>query len=299
MKIHDSKFFLLLLLAIFVISSCTTRSQGSFFSGPERKRYEDFFRRFLFLEQAVYTLYGSKPMTEIVLTPESPADKIAAQNRALQKLSQEERIRLEACSIDYEEGYWFEETWAMWEEKLKTLPIKRYLFVERKVGIPIDLQKNRYVYFINIDEMVKVLQQNYPLFKDYVGFDFDPLSVVFDAKNVDSPFWKAIWGREISDKSVCLMGILFGYGMENSHAFSKHHFKSNEKTESIKLATSTVSIESMKQFNPPQSFLLPGYTSFSEPDYQKEKYNREYAMIRQIYMHSNMLECTMQQLLKK
>lgn len=299
-----SKFFLSLLLVIFFTHSCSSPAKHTFFEKAEKDRYEEFFKRFLFLDSGVYTLYGSKPMTEIILCPESPEEKLALQEEALKKLSPEELEQFKASSFEYEENYWFEETWAMWEKQLATLPIKRYLFVERKIGIPPESQKNRYIYFINIEETAKVLQSHYHLFKEYVGFDFDPLSVVFEVKKADSPFWNAIWDRPITDKNVCLIGILFGFGFENSYPFS-WYFTENpsvEKTAFIQTvlngASSTTTPKELKQFHPPNCFFLPGYASFSQFDPHKEKYQKEYERIRQIYRHSDLIDCTMQQLLR-
>jgi hypothetical protein len=303
MKKTHFRFCLLFGLSICFFSSCFSPPRHQFFPTSEQKRYEAFFKRFLFLEQAVYTLYGSKPMTEIVLCPESLEERLAAQKLALEKLTKKERKQLQKESFQFEEDYWFEETWTLWEEKLKTLPIKRYLFVERKVGIPSELQKNRYIYFVNIAETALVLQKHYSLFRKYVGFDFDPLSVVFDIKNEKSPFWNAIWGNEISDHSVCLHGILFGYGLENSYPFSFHFFKSKSSEECVfiesflKSAKPTVSCQELKQFQPPSRFLLPAYASFSVIDFQKQKYQAEYDNIKKIYSRSDLIECTMQKLL--
>ncbi len=299
------KYFFCLWL-VFFLSNCSIHSPpiSYYFPKSERKRYEDFFRKFLFLEEGVYTLYGSKPITEIVLSPETPEVRAALQETEMIKLSPSEMAQLKESSFEYEEEYWFEETWSMWEEMIKTLPIKRYLFVERKIGIPQDMKKNRYIYFINIAETAKVLLKHYSLFREYVGFDFDPLSVVFDAKNPDSPFWNALWGGENTDRSICLMGILFGYGFENSYPFSWHFVKAKSTEEAefieafLKLGRPTASIESLKKFNPPSNFLLPGYVSFSEYDAYKEQYQHEYDRIREIYMRSDIIECSMQQLLR-
>lgn len=304
---RHSNFFLYFFLMLFA-GSCSTSStrvstKRQFFPKSETKRYEEFFKKLLFLDEAVYTLFGSKPMTEIILHPETLEERMHLQSEALKKLSKSELAELEASSFEYDENYWFEETWAMWEETLKTLPMKRYLFVERTIGIPPDMQKNRYIYFINIAETAKVLQQHYALFRECVGFDFDPLSVVFDAKKSESPFWNAIWGREITDKTVCLMGILFGYGFENSYPFS-WHFSQPQSAETkefitsfLKLGTSTKSISALKRFDPPTSFLLPGYISFSGYDSHKERYKQEHDRIRQIYMNADLIDCTMHQLL--
>ncbi len=242
-------------------------------------------------------------MTEIILTPETPEEKVALQKAALKKLSKNQLAELKASSFEYEEKYWFEETWKVWEEKLKTLPIKRFLFIERKIGIPPNLQTNRYVYFINIAETAKVLKQHYSLFKDYVGFDFDPLSVVFEIEDPNSPFWNAIWKTEFTDQNICLMGILFGYGLENSYCFSWHYVSEKNLKEAtfieafLKQWKPTTPDETLKQFNPPHSFFLPAYVSFAISDSQLEQYKREYDKIRDVYQRSDIIECTMKQLL--
>lgn len=243
-------------------------------------------------------------MTEIVICPETPEELLAVQEETLMSLSKEELTRFRRESGEIEEKYWFEETWSMWEKKLSTLPIRRYLFVEKRNGVPEELKKNRYIYFINIAETAKALQKYYGLFREYVGFDFDPLKVVFDAKNPDSPFWKAVWNQEVSDKNVCLIGILFGFGFENSYPFSWQFCRTNNLEESefisavLNIGEGTVTSKELKEFNPPKSFWLPAYHSFSGFDPHKEKYKHERNMIQQIYMNADIIECTMQELLR-
>lgn len=298
-----SKFSSTFFLAIFFISGCFHPTKEGVFPKSETERFEEFFKKFLFLEGGVYTLYGSKPMTELVLDSKTPEEKLALQEAALKKLSKKELAEFKASCLEYEEKYWFEETWDMWEEKLKDLPIKRFLFIERKIGIPANLQENRYIYFVNIAETAKILKKYYSLFRNYVGFEFNPLSVVFEMKNPDSPFWNAIWRENCTYKNVCLMGLLFGYGLENSYSFSWHFIKDENPQETIfieaflKQGMPTVSVEALKQFNPPHNFLLPAYISFSISDPQTRQYKCEYIKIRDIYKNSTIIESTMQQLL--
>jgi hypothetical protein len=298
-----SIFYLIFFLSIFLISSCSSPPEETFFKKEEKERFEDFFKKFLFLEGAVYTLYGSKPMTEIVLTPGTPEEKLTLQQAALKKLSKKELTEFKSSSFEYEEKYWFEETWKIWEEKLKVLPLKRFLFVERKIGIPANFQKNRYIYFINIGETAHILKKHYSLFKNYVGFDFDPLSVIFEVYNPDSPFWNAIWGEKITGQNVCLTGLLFGYGLKNSYFFSWHFIAAKTAAENafresfLKSGRPTVTDKALKTFNPPDKFFLPAYISYSISDEQIEQYKNEYEKIRDIYGRSNIIDCTMQQLL--
>lgn len=189
-------------------------------------------------------------------------------------------------------------------EKIKDFAHQTIFFVERKVGIPAHLRKNRYIYFINIAATATLLQEHYSLFKSYVKFDFDPLSVVFEAEDLDSPFWNAIWGgTEKSSQNICLIGLLFGYGIENSYPFS-WHYKSGKTPEEAAFIQAffakkspSESQRTVEQFHPPQSFPLPSYHSFSICDVQLEKYRCERDIIRKIYMNSNIIECTMRQLL--
>lgn len=122
----NSKGFLKFFLIVFFVTGCFRAHEDSIFLKSEKERFEDFFKRFLFLEGAVYTLYGSKAMTEIVLNPETPDEKEALQKIALKELSKQELAAFKTSSFVYEEKYWFEESWEIWEKKLKTLPIKRF-----------------------------------------------------------------------------------------------------------------------------------------------------------------------------
>ncbi len=105
------KSLLFLLLLVSFVAGCSAPSKRQlFFLESEKPRYEDFFKKFLFLDQAVYTLYGSKPMTEIVLYPGTPEERVAAQKAAMELLSKEDLAQLKASIFEYEEEYWFEET---------------------------------------------------------------------------------------------------------------------------------------------------------------------------------------------
>ena len=78
-----------------------------------------FFDDLLFQEGAVYSLWGSKPITEIALYHYSKEELAAIQ----ESLSKED---LQNCYVI--DNYDLPANWEKWEKIQSRFPIKRYLF---------------------------------------------------------------------------------------------------------------------------------------------------------------------------
>ncbi len=63
MKIRVRTIKLLAIFSIFFFTSCANRSPISSLTINESRSLEDFFEELLFENSAVYTLFGSKPLS--------------------------------------------------------------------------------------------------------------------------------------------------------------------------------------------------------------------------------------------
>src|SRR3990167_984920 len=77
----------------------------------------------------------------------------------------------------------------------------------------IDDGKIANVYLVNILQTALAIQENYAAFRTVVGFDFDPIKIVYEIQDLDSEFWNKTL------KHAGLLGILLGFGAQNSWIF--------------------------------------------------------------------------------
>lgn len=240
-------------------------------------------------------------MTEVVLDRRSKASKDSAYQKYLEGLTIEERKALEQqVAIEWNPTYEFEETWDIWEKSLDYERINKFLIVHFPIKSSASSSLD-YVYFVNIIETANLIQRHYQLFQKYVGFDFDPLSVTLEIKSNDSPFWNKIFNGASSQEKICLLGLLFGYGIENSYPFSWYF--SNKRSEIETRFISTL-FKSVFLENEPlnthhlssQDFPLPGFKTFSSPNTTLEKYKQERKKIQGFYKNKNLESITLEKL---
>lgn len=245
-----------------------------------------FFDDLLFEEGAVFTLWGSKPMTEIILYHYSEEEMAVM----FDNLTKEE---LENCYINYK--YDLPKNWEKWEKIHSRFPIKKYLLFRSHFS---EDKKVSFVYFVDILKSASIIHDHYDLFRKSVGRDFHPLEAVLEMPNTESFFWRKIRN---SEEGALLWGILFGYGKINACAY---HWKYFDGPESCK--------ERMQSFsyrfsNPPprgqvqisaKKFNTPSFVSFIDEDEMIETYNKEREKIRDIYQDKNRLDLTLEKLLR-
>lgn len=278
--------FWILLSTLFITFSCTTTKNH------EEIRWNEFYTRLLFIEGAAFTLYGSKPMTELVLDHRSKKEKERLRRERISKMSLKEK---KGEKIKWNPEYDFEETWRLWEKALNNSEINKFIIVHysRKSS---DFD---FVYLINITQLATELKKHYHLFQRYLGFDFDPLEVVIDIQNEESPFWNKIFNDESLDQErICLIGILFGYGLENSYPFSlvfNDHRTGPSKEFTAYLfdaTTKNMSRKGIKEFSP-TNFPIPGFRTFSHLDPITLKYEREKTEIIKYYSGKDLNQATL------
>ncbi len=244
---------------------------------------EPFFKEFLLEGSAIYTLWGSKPITRCILYYYTEEEI----QYWYDHMSDEEKKN----SYVREDPH-FEKNWENWEKVQDQFPMTRYLLF--KTDNPIEPKtdpKTAMVYFVDILQTALTMLQHYEVFKEAVGAEFNPFDMAYDFKNKDSLFW-----QRVTDNSA-LMGILFGYGVENSWMFHWKHFDHDEKNEHFaKALTPKSSDDSRRGKSTLADFPLPIFMVFNEKDKMVKKYQKEREEIKNIYKGQDFVELTLQKL---
>ncbi len=250
----------------------------------ERAWMDKFFNDLLFVEGAAYTLFGSKPITEIILSHYTE-EELAVFLSGLPKEEQENCFLVE--------NYDLPENWEKWERISSRFLIKKYLLFRSHFD---EDGKASFVYFVDILKTASVIESNYELFRRTVGFDFHPLEVTLDMPSKDSTFWKNV---RASKESALLWGLLFGFGRVNSYAF---HWKYFDCPESCKKLIEALPI---RFSNPPprgqvqislKNLRLPSFASFIDEDKMITRYEGERKKIQKIYQQKDCLDLTLEKL---
>ncbi len=330
-KIYALLMFLTLLVACSTPSS--KKSEKFDLTEEEHACLEKFFRYFMLHETAIYTLAGSKPLTVMPLFYEDMTEEQLREDErnervyfllnrnnkkdmefynSLSFLEKEEKAYLIA---EEDFIYPIEDLWDRWEKIQNRFPIKKKFLLVKKEWIT-DSWKSLFprckaiydVFLVDILKTALIIQENYELFKHAVGYDFDPLEVVFELENTTSKFWDQLRGEE-GWKYATLWGILYGFGRENafSYTWKGRNTKEPNRTEQEKLWTvSLPSWSSCKTRPSPtdkgaftlSNFTIPVFKSFSEKDPVVTKYEAERENIKRLYKGKDFVAYTLDLLTK-
>lgn len=313
-------YILIITLMLFAACSSPQAEKSNKFGLAQEEHLwlEKFFRYFMLHETAIYTLAGSKPLTEMPLFYEDAPEKLLREEKReeyvyfllnrndeqdmqfYEKLSPLEKK--EKAHLIYEKDFIhnIEDLWDKWEKIQHRFSIKkRFLLVKRER--PRESWKELFprctaiydVLFVDVVKTALVIQENYELFKQAVGYDFDPLEAVFELENESSNFWNKVKGKEAWRYSY-LWGLLYGFGKENafSHFWKSRHIRAIECNEKEKLLAASLKKWSSCKNRPSltdsnaftiSNFTIPIFNSFSENDPVATKYEAEREKIKQLY----------------
>ncbi|MBS0652674.1 MAG: hypothetical protein JSR39_04015 [Verrucomicrobia bacterium] len=276
-----------LLSIIFFLSGCepiTKEKPPVTLTEEERQWLGEFFNDLLFVEGGAYTLWGSKPVTEIVLYHYTEEEM----QQIVDGLAEEDKNN---CYV--QETYDLPENWLKWEKIQNRIALKKHLLFRSHFD---EDGKASFVYFVDILKTALVIESNYDLFQRAVGFDFHPLEIVLEMPNQESNFWIKV---RAAKNAAQLWGILFGYGKTNSSAFYWKFFDCPEPCKEI--------LESYPyKFSNPDpvgkvelsitNLNLPSFVSFEEPDQMMQYYEKVRDNIKKTYMGNNQLDVTLNKL---
>lgn len=270
---------------MLVTVSCTShKAEVSSISvtADERVWLTQFFKDVMLSEDAIYTLWGSKPMTIIAIEIYSDEE-----NQALyDALTEEEKKEGFYCV-----GYSLDKTWFEWEKIQDRFSMNRFMFFKTdQFGSD---EHVIFVLFVDILKTAATIQDNYEDFRKAIGHDFHPLELTLDMKKKDSVLIDKLKGN------AHLFGILFGYGRMNSYLFQWQHFDHPASTEDY--CTNIVSFSSQEPITgyyrySIDQFGIPDFKSFLEIDPVVENYKKERERIKEIYKGKDFLDLTLKKI---
>jgi len=179
-------------------------------SDHDRIWMEKFFNDLLFDGSMLYTLFGTKALSDVLLTIAPKEEWINSAELFMENFTEEKKQKiLERVTVQYEK-YDLPKNWDKWISWKMKYPDSRFLFSKR----PSYDNRIFSAYVLNVKEALWIFYKYYDVFKRELGNDFDLLEVAFDFENPESEFWNKVLSNHL------LTGLLHGYGEKNSWLFS-------------------------------------------------------------------------------
>lgn len=281
-KFHPSNLcsYILILFfstSFFLFSSCSyvdkpqSTMEKYHLTQEEYTFLKEFFQDLLFEEVGAYTLYGTKPMTDVCLCRFTQEEKQEIYEQYL-LLSDEEKTEFVFPKYDSPASY------KKWKEIKERFPITRYLTGD--FPSPYDGTVDIFL-FVNIELTIKTLLDHYEEFHRLLGFHFDPLAVVFEIENRNSKFWNAVLKQNV------LVGILLGFGRYNAWCFMWDYVyedTQNRVTSFLKSFSVKATGESYINNLGLEHLSLPIFMDYSsDNDDLLKKYEKERSKIKDLY----------------
>lgn len=287
-KIKIPHLYILLILPtiLFIFGACGKAPKESYsfdLTKEERAWMEDFFTGIMIQEEAIYTLWGSKSMTIFPIDSYTDEEKEAL----IEQLPEEQKK-----SAVLFKNYDLANNWGKWERIRERFSIEGYLLFKREHP---DSPKHALIYFVNTQQLALTLQMNYELFRRETGMDFDPVEVVFNMEKWPN-FWEEIFDNPALDNAA-LIGILFGYGFENSFCFQWKWWSSPELEKFANSLHFHFSDQQQSGEATLDHLSLPVFASFSKHDKMIEKYKKEREEIKKTYVGKDFLDVTLKKLI--
>lgn len=275
--------FTFLAISLYTTSCSKQKSPPkNHLSNEDRVWMEKFFRDVMLHESAIYTLWGEKPITGLIIEHFTQEEIEAYYN----SLTESELKK----SYILDEPYDLLENWEKWKKLSLQIPMKNYLFFESR------WEKDpsaTFIYFVNIEKTVALLEKHYEIFRNIVQFEFDPKQVVYEMPTPTSPFW------DKTKESALAWGLLFGFGEENSLIFDKKYFGNQEEQKAID--EEFIGKVSHERFQGVvtiglDNFRIPSFMSFEKDDHTIHQYELERERIKKIYENQDFLSVTLEKL---
>lgn len=261
--------FLYFVIQIFIFTQVLL-GRSPEFSSSDRVWLEKFFKDVMLDHSAIYTLFGSKPITSIPIHYFTQEEK-----ELIYSQMTDEELENAIYIYDYD----LPENWEKWEVMQFLFPSTKFLFF-RVLDEDPHFAK---IYFVNIKKTQEILKKYYSLFAKITEGDFDPKKVVFEM-NPPSIFWKRVFA------SCELVGLLYGFGAKNVSYFLRNWMIDYECKEKRALHTlDQLDKASIEEFN------IPVFISFSiKSDPVIEKFKRERNKIKKQLLSKDFLNSVLE-----
>jgi len=256
------------------------------FAEDDRKWLEDFFQEALLGETAIYTLWGSKPVTFFDVDYPTP-EMIESMKSSYSQMSDDEKK-------EYFLGeYNLDVLWTKWERVVAKLPMNNYMFIKHSKERP-GIGSYDEIYFINKPLTIQLLREEYTLFESLLGQEFDPEKLVLSATNSNSLFWKFF-------QNSVTTGILLGFGKENSRLFTWQYDEvTDQATKDYVASFKSKPSDSLRNYGLKLSlknYPIPTFKSFyKDKDPVVDGYRKERNQINKMYNGQDFVALTLEKL---
>ncbi len=211
---------------LFFFSSCgAPKPHSTTAQNYDQGKLKVFFEHLMIRERGLYTLLGSKPMTEFdvdigISNNVKDAREQWRKTPFLYQTTQDAHQVITDIEVEvtFEEhlDYWktnshlnHKQYWEYWSQIQADLMGKNFLMVVR--GKPTDDQ--RLGLFINVANTVFLLKKFKTQFEQETGVSFDPTTILTEIENLDSFFWDKVFHNHY------LFGLVLGFGEKNSYLY--------------------------------------------------------------------------------
>ncbi|MDX8430237.1 MAG: hypothetical protein SNF33_00270 (plasmid) [Candidatus Algichlamydia australiensis] len=236
----------------------------------------------------LYTLFGVKPVTEFCIEYELISE--------IEKDKSRKDIEVPSWKIHHKDSDYKpwetsrREQWEAFKKKIDTFSLKEHFFVEYCFNDKYQIYNA--LLFVHEPSLIELLNHHYPLFEQRLGEKFDTIEKVQELKNGEFRFWDKIF----KDKDHYLMGLLFGFGEENSKAFQLE--SEGDKEVAKRRRSHTPIAEARKSFENTlnlQDLRIPSFVSYSKQGEDKivESYYKKRKSIQQYLEGKNLTKETL------
>ena len=297
-----SKFFFLLLI-FFTSCSSELEQRGRIqksthfeieTSAEDKKWMGKFFTDFFLKGGAIYTLFGSKPMSQITIDTASENEWLESAVTYLWKEEEGRKKEIIDQIKQQHQEYDLLQNWEKWMAWRKKYPHSHFLFAKR----PVDENETLFdAYIVNAPEVAWTLQKHYSLFSRELKMDFDPFEATLEFEDPNSVFWERIFSNHL------LQGVLHGYGERNAYFFSQRLALEAERGKDFHVCMfdSSSSGKNKRDGDTIETLQLPLFRSY-EPVYGEDpviaKYEKERRVIQQLLRKKDFVEEALSKLFK-
>lgn len=278
--------------ATFFLASCSVNqsnisSQSIDDLLKDKVWLEKFLTDFFLTESTIYTLFGSKPMSEIPLCCATKEEWLSGFAKLVQEYPEKKKQAALSGLERYIDDYDLSINWEKWVQWSSKNLNQSFLFSKRATESK-DLFS---IYVLNVQEAAWTLQKHYSLFSRELDMEFDPIQVVLQFEDLSSLFWKKIFDSHF------LQGILHGYGRRNSYFFDRSIHLQEKNT--FDLYTHPLFRSAVDRANKKNDFPFPRFRSFysevsQDPAYQK--YKKEQQWMQKFLKGKNKFDLILKQL---
>jgi hypothetical protein len=238
----------------------------------------DFAHFGLIRKSAIYTLLGDKPISDFGRV--KPYTK-PPENRYQEEGKTVVRVPSENLTFTKEDHFDIDliDLWKAWKNRYSASN-------QRFALVCVGEESDSDLFLVNKVLVREVLEKHYDLFVHSLQMDFDIDQVIKKVDNPKSFFWTHMINCEYGH--IC-MGLLFGYGLENTMEFEQcsiedsfeEGYISEESDEEMMNRTYTTEVSL-------DHLALPTYRRFKRPDPVLEHYKKERARIQEEYKDADL-----------